>query len=454
MSEGRSPGAWRAHFRWVPLAVGVLAAIVLASIGTFALWKAFHPEGEGRILAADTVAVAEVVAPLQGRPDAARQALVQARFERNMLLAAVVDENRTVLIASDRTMEGRPIAAKEILDVVARRQAFFAAAHSLPYDIFSEGFRVWPVGTPLYLSAAPLAPGRYLVLGYDLESVLARHFAARTLPVSTVILFAAALVCIAVGPLVSWVLALRASNRELASATAQLESANLELEAFVYTASHDLRAPLRAIEGYSHAIREDHPAAIEGEAAAMFERISSEATRMSTLIDSLLTLSRISRTEVRRKPVDISAHAIEILDGLAEGDIAHDATVDVEVQEGITAECDPALVDLALTNLLSNAWKFTGDTASPRIEVSAHGVDGTTVFEVSDNGTGFDMAQSSMLYAPFRRLHTQAEFPGTGIGLAIVERVVLAHGGRIWAESRPGQGAVFRFTLENRATLR
>lgn len=449
MSAGRPRWARWAHPRWIPLVAGVLGAVVFASIGAFILWKAFHPQGEGQILAADAATVAEAVRPLRGRPDAARQVLVQARFERNMLMAVVVDADGVVVVASDRTMEGRRLAAQEVLDAAARRKAFFAAAHALPYDIFSEGTRVWPVATPLYMSASPLLEEGYLVLGYDLESVLARHYAERTLPVTAVVLFAAALVCVTVGPLTSWALALRASNRQLASATRQLESANSELEAFVYSASHDLRAPLRAIEGYSHTIREDHPAQIDDDVATMLDRISSEATRMSTLIDSLLTLSRVSRTEVRRRSVDVSGRAREILDGLAEADSGHERPVDVHVESGIVVEGDPDLVDLALNNLLSNAWKFTGDTPVPRIDVTTSSVEGATVVEIGDNGTGFDMSQTSMLYAPFRRLHTQAEFPGTGIGLAIVDRVVQAHGGRLWAESSPGDGAVFRFTLDN-----
>ncbi len=240
--------------------------------------------------------------------------------------------------------------------------------------------------------------------------------------------------------------AIRRLNAELEervrARTAELELAYRELESFSYSVSHDLRAPLRTIDGFSLAIVEDFGERLDDTARGYLERVRAATRRMSGLIDDLLALSRMTRQEMRREPVDLSAMAREI--GLEMGRGENGRRVDLQVQAGLVAQADARLLRLALTNLLDNAWKFTGRCPDPRVEL-ARRHDG--VFLVRDNGAGFDMGYAHKLFAPFQRLHSMDEFPGTGIGLAIVQRVVHRHGGRIWAEAAPGAGATFFFTL-------
>jgi light-regulated signal transduction histidine kinase (bacteriophytochrome) len=227
--------------------------------------------------------------------------------------------------------------------------------------------------------------------------------------------------------------------------TAQLEASNKELEAFVYSASHDLRAPLRGIDGWSLALVEDYGNQLEPGALNYLDRVRSETHRMGHLIDDLLQLSRISRSEMHRDTVDLSRAAESIAARLRE---AHPKRqLEFTIQPAITAFGDGRLLEVALTNLLQNAVKFSGSRAHARIQFDAVEREGQTVFTVRDNGVGFDMAYASHLFGPFQRLHSDSEFPGSGIGLATVQRVIHRHGGRVWAEAEPGQGATFYFTL-------
>ena len=244
--------------------------------------------------------------------------------------------------------------------------------------------------------------------------------------------------------------AVRQLNSELETRvrerTAQLEAANKELEAFAYSVSHDLRAPLRGIDGWSLALVEDYAHQLEPRAIEYLDRVRSETQRMGHLIDDLLQLSRITRAQMHRDAVDLSRAAESVAARLRE---AHpQRQLEFSIQPGLTAFGDSRLLEIALTNLLHNAVKFTGPRAQARIEFEIVEREGATAFRVRDNGVGFDMAYAGTLFGAFQRLHNDSEFPGTGIGLATVQRVIHRHGGRVWAEAEPGRGASFYFTLD------
>lgn len=231
--------------------------------------------------------------------------------------------------------------------------------------------------------------------------------------------------------------------------TAELESVNAELEGFSYSVAHDLRAPLRGMDGFSQALLEDYARQLDDTALDYLRRIRSGAQRMGRLIDDLLELARVSRAEMRRVPVNLSAMVRAVMQELRSGD--QDRELDLVVEEGLQHPGDPALLRIVLTNLLGNAWKFTARRERPRIEtgrlVAASQGQGPAVFYVRDNGAGFDMSYAHKLFRPFQRLHATSEFPGTGIGLAIVQRVIRRHGGHVWIEGAPEKGATAYFTL-------
>jgi signal transduction histidine kinase len=227
--------------------------------------------------------------------------------------------------------------------------------------------------------------------------------------------------------------------------TAQIEAANEELEAFAYSVSHDLRAPLRGIDGWSTALREDFGDELNREARLYLERVRSEVQRMGQLIDDLLEFSRVARAPLQRDSVDLTAIAGRVATRLQEAQ--PDRAVEFLIEQGLTAQGDAALLEVVLTNLLGNAMKFSGKRARARIEFSRSEQGGEFVWCVRDNGAGFDTAFASSLFRAFQRLHTMSEFSGTGVGLAIVKRIIQRHGGRVWAEARVGEGATFYFTL-------
>jgi len=229
--------------------------------------------------------------------------------------------------------------------------------------------------------------------------------------------------------------------------TAELEEANRELEAFSYSVSHDLRAPLRAIDGFTQAVVEDCGTHLDAKACAHLDRVSAAARRMSELIDDLLNLARIARLPLERKPVNLSELARTIAAELRR--TAPDRKVKFVIPDGLTAPADPVLAGMVLRNLLSNAWKFTSRHPTARIEFGKTHANGGRVLFVRDDGAGFDMAYVDKLFAPFQRLHTDHEFPGSGIGLAIVHRIVQRHGGKVWIEAEVEKGATCRFTLES-----
>ena len=241
--------------------------------------------------------------------------------------------------------------------------------------------------------------------------------------------------------------------RELAEMRAglveQLERKNLELESFSYSVSHDLRAPLRGIDGLSKALDEDYGHALDEQARDYLRRVRAAAQRMAEIIDDLLQLARVSRLELQRRTVDLSRLAHAVVSELQRRE--PDRRLEIVVQEGLVADADERLVTIVLENLLGNAWKFTSKKVEARIEVAASELKGETTFWVRDNGAGFDMAYVDRLFRSFQRLHLEAEFPGTGIGLATVHRIVDRHGGRVWAEGAVGAGATIYFSVGRRA---
>ena len=220
---------------------------------------------------------------------------------------------------------------------------------------------------------------------------------------------------------------------------------NRELETFAYSVSHDLRAPLRAVNGFSQALLEDYADKLGDDGRHDLERVRAAALRMGKLIDAVLELSRLSRRQLVRGPVDLTAMASEIVAELRSDD--PDRRVEVEIQDGLLADADPDLVRIVLANLLGNAFKFTAKTEDARIRFGAVKQGAVSVYFVADNGAGFDLAHAKRLFLPFHRLHRDNEFPGEGIGLATVMRAVRKHNGEIWAESAVNQGATFHFTL-------
>ena len=224
-----------------------------------------------------------------------------------------------------------------------------------------------------------------------------------------------------------------------------LKNTNRELEAFSYSVSHDLRAPLRSLNGFSLALLEDYGEQLDDTARDYIERLRGATLRMSERIDSLLILSRLSRSHMQREPIDLSHMAEEIRQQLEEREPQR--KVEWDIQSGITAHADAALINAVLDNLLGNAWKYTAGTAAARIRFEAHQSGRGFTYTVSDNGAGFDMQHSDKLFAPFQRLHNATDFPGSGVGLATVARIVHRHGGEVWAEAEIGKGASFHFTL-------
>lgn len=227
--------------------------------------------------------------------------------------------------------------------------------------------------------------------------------------------------------------------------TAQLELANKELESFSYSVSHDLRAPLRSIDGFSLALEEDYVDKLDDVAKTHIRRVRGATQRMGVLIDDLLNLSRLSRLEMEREPVDLSQMARAIVSDLARAD--EQRNVEWVIQDDLGAHGDSRLLRVVLDNLLGNAWKYTSRHPSARIEFGMQQNGSGAVFFVKDDGAGFDPAYSSKLFGAFQRLHGNSEFAGTGVGLATVQRIIRRHGGNVWAESAVEKGATFYFTV-------
>jgi signal transduction histidine kinase len=235
-------------------------------------------------------------------------------------------------------------------------------------------------------------------------------------------------------------------EEEIVKANTELAAVNKELEAFAYSVSHDLRAPLRSIDGFSQALIEDYPDKLDEQGKGYLQRVRLAAQRMAVLIDDLLKLSRVTRSEMNRETVDLSALAQSISEDLQE--TQPERQVAFVIAPDLTTLGDPQLIRLVMENLLSNAWKFTSYHPQARIEFGVTQVNGKETFFVSDDGAGFDMTYANKLFGVFQRLHSSEEFPGTGVGLATVQRIVHRHDGQVWAEGKEEEGATFYFTLE------
>jgi light-regulated signal transduction histidine kinase (bacteriophytochrome) len=239
--------------------------------------------------------------------------------------------------------------------------------------------------------------------------------------------------------------ALRAAHTELERRAFELEAVNRELEAFSYTVSHDLKAPLRSIEGFTKAILEDYAERLDETGRDYLTRAHSASQRMSHLIEAMLNMARLTRGAIQERTVDLSALAQVTAHEIRKQ--APGRQVEFIIQKNVKAKGDQDMLQVMLENLLDNAWKFTNQQATEKIEFGTTNMDGKTVYFVRDDGAGFDMAFSDKLFKPFKRLHTESEFPGIGIGLAIAHRIIMRHNGRLWAESAPEKGATFFFTL-------
>jgi signal transduction histidine kinase len=237
----------------------------------------------------------------------------------------------------------------------------------------------------------------------------------------------------------------REAERAIIRLNADLQAVNKELEAFSHSVSHDLRAPLRAIDGFSQALLEDYAGKLDAEGQGYLQRVRAASQRMAQLIDDLLNLSRVTRAEMHRDDVDLTAMAREVAEELRKTEPGREA--DLIIAVGLRASGDERLLRVVLVNLLGNAWKFTNKRLRARIEFGMTGQEGKRAYLVRDDGVGFDMAYVGKLFGAFQRLHSADEFPGTGIGLATVQRIIHRHGGRVWAEGAVEQGATFYFTL-------
>ncbi len=237
----------------------------------------------------------------------------------------------------------------------------------------------------------------------------------------------------------------KTAEAALVRAKEAAEAASRELEAFSYSVAHDLRAPLRAIDGFSQALLEDYSGVLDGEGREFLSRLRLAAQQMAQLIDDLLNLSRMTRSELRRLPIDVAALVRSSAESVQLACPGH--RVQLVVAPDLSVSADPQLLRVVFDNLLGNAWKFTRKTPGPRVEVGMTSDRDVPTLFVRDNGAGFDMAYVKKLFGVFQRLHTANEFEGSGIGLATVQRIVHRHGGRIWAEGMVGEGATFYFTL-------
>jgi light-regulated signal transduction histidine kinase (bacteriophytochrome) len=235
-------------------------------------------------------------------------------------------------------------------------------------------------------------------------------------------------------------------ERRVRERTAELEASTKELDAFAYSVSHDLRAPLRSLDGFSQMLLDDYGDKLDEDGQDCLHRLQANTVRMGQIIDDLLNLSRATRVELKRNAVDLSELARGVLTDLRQAE--PDRVVDVDIAEHLTTTGDSHLLRLVLVNLFGNAWKFSARAEIPTVHFELFRDDGVErVFAIRDNGAGFNMEYAAKLFEPFQRLHSRGEFDGSGLGLAIVARILRRHGGRVWAEGEPGKGATFYFTV-------
>jgi light-regulated signal transduction histidine kinase (bacteriophytochrome) len=317
-----------------------------------------------------------------------------------------------------------------------RKIALIYVAVGVVWIFFSDRLLVWLQLDPLLITRLQTAKGWLFVVGSAILLYVAlRRYERRGRD--------------AVAALIESRNEVRHANAELerrvTERTRQLEAANRELEAFAYAVSHDLRAPLRSMSGFSQILQESAPPDLDEKSRHYLQRIHDASLRMSSLIDDLLNLSRIGRSELTARPISLSQIAAEAAAAIRERHPTRQ--VQLEITPGMEVSADPRLLRIALENLLSNAWKYTSRSAQARVCVGTQSGESGPVYFVRDNGVGFDMKYADKLFVPFQRLHPESEFPGSGIGLVTVQRIVARHGGRIWVDAKPDEGATFYFTM-------
>jgi PAS domain S-box-containing protein len=375
---------------------------------------------------------------------AAEQAQQDAQMDRDRLLK-VIDNTSAVIYMRDE--HGRYLLINreyERLFGVKRKEVTGLTDHDLFPKAIADAFRANDLralqkGAPVVMEeTAPHPDGlhSYITVKYPVTDELDRPYAICGISTDITDLKRAEE-------------QVRQLNAELElrvrDRTSELEASTRELDSFAYSVSHDLRAPLRALDGFSQVLLDDYGNQIDTTGLDYLRRIQAATHRMAGLIDDLLDLSRATRTELVREPVNLSVLARDVISELERDD--PERQVKIEIQEELTCPGDPELLRLVLQNLLSNAWKFTSKRSDGRITVGSADRDGLQAFYVADNGAGFDMAHAQKLFIPFQRLHAATDFEGNGVGLAIVARILNRHGGRVWAESEPGHGATFYFVL-------
>lgn len=339
----------------------------------------------------------------------------------------IVDENGNVALVNARTQELFGYAKEELLG--QKVEILLPERFRSIHPRYRSGFSVTPRSRPM---------------GAGLE-LYGLHKSGREFPVEISLSPLKTEDGLLVSSAIRDITDRKRTEQEMKERGAELEAANMELEAFSYSVSHDLRAPLRGINGFSQALLEDYAESLDTTGKNYLQRICSATERMGRLIDDLLILSRVTRTEMSRGPVDLSALALEVAAELRANE--PERAIDLEIAAGIEANADAHLIRILLTNLLGNSWKFTSKHARATIEFGRTMEDGKRIFFVRDNGAGFNQEYASRLFAPFQRLHGASEFPGTGIGLATVQRIVRRHGGKVWAAGAEEKGATIFFTL-------
>jgi PAS domain S-box-containing protein len=378
----------------------------------------------------------------------ARRDLTRARQDADRLLK-VIDNTSAVIYMRDG--DGRYLLVNrryEELFGIKRRDIVGLTDHDLFPEPMADEFRANDLkalahGAPIQMEEVaphPDGPHTYITVKYPIIDLAGRPYAICGISTDITTLKRAE----------EQVRQLNSDlERRVRERTAELEASTRDLDAFAYSVSHDLRAPLRAVAGFSDLLLEDYHDRLDETGRDYLHRVLAATDRMGQLIDDLLGLSRATRSELTRQPVNLTAMSHRIVAELVgpDPDPGSGPAVQIVIDDDLRAVGDPALLGLVLQNLISNAWKFTAKEPQPRIHVGSSEKDGTRTFFVRDNGAGFDMRYVGKLFVPFQRLHTFDDFAGSGIGLAIVSRIIARHGGRVWAEGEPGDGAVFSFTL-------
>lgn len=399
----------------------IMLALVMSAIGftVSALQKQYLRDESRKQLATELALLGELSVDSLLRSDyAAVERLVQSWVTRHaypMRITATTPNGFELITAHNQGRLAKPLSIEQTVRFGGRQLMTLRAVADL--SAREQGV------SAIAGDAALIAAVAVLVMGWLLWTTLQRT---------------------AIRPLEHEIDERRQTERALRQRSAELEAAMRELESFSYSVSHDLRAPLRAIDGYSQALVEDYGKALDETAQSYLERTRAAAQRMGHLIDDLLALARVSRHELSLTEVDLSVLARDSIERLARAEPGRQVAVTIAETPAVRA--DARLAAIALDNLLDNAWKYTAHIPNAQIEFGMGRHDSRPMYFVRDNGIGFDMQYADKLFRPFQRLHG-ADYPGTGIGLATVARIIQRHGGKVWAEGRPGQGATFFFTL-------